>query len=294
MRMKKFLAYWWGRSLAFLLLFYVLNHVLGFIARTIGIQNAVYFEPVLVIATLFASLMIESWRADSRAFLFGIQLDSRFFKDIFIGLFLVLASYLIILIIRSVTGSVFTVNPEFTTDLLIKTVAICLLVALYEEIFARGIIFQALLDKFGVYTSSIFISLIFAIMHLFNPNVSVISFLTTFLASLILCAMYIQTKSLWMPISFHFFWNLLQVLFLDSNVSGLFFTKYLLISKQDNLVENVVFGGSYGIEGGAIVLILEILIFIFVLKVPKAKPEITALLFKRSLAESKLLEKIEK
>ncbi|MEI6091876.1 MAG: type II CAAX endopeptidase family protein [bacterium] len=289
--MKKFLAFWWGRISAFLLLFYIINQALGLIADQIGIVNAVYYEPVLVISMMLASLMIESWRAESRASLFGIQLDNQFFKNIFLGLFLVLTSYIVIIAARKLTGSVFTVNPEFTKDLLFKTIAICLLVAIYEEIFARGIIFQALIEKFGVYTSSIFVSVIFATLHLFNPSISVISFLVTFFASLILCAMYIQTKSLWLPISFHFFWNLLQILFLDSNVSGIYFVKYLLISKQENLLEKWGFGGVYGIEGGLIVLILEILIFIFVLKVPKTKPEINALLFKRSIAESKLREK---
>lgn len=289
--MKKFLAYWWGRIFAFLLLFFIINEAFGLVADKIGVSNALYYEPVLVISMLFASLMIESWRADSRAFLFGIQLDNHFFKNIFLGLFLVSTAYIVILAVRYFTDSIFTVNPEFTKALLTKTIAICLLVAVYEEIFARGIIFQALIEKFGVYTSSIFVSVIFAILHLFNPSVSIISFSTTFFASIILCAMYIQTKSLWLPISFHFFWNLLQILFLDSNVSGIYFTKYLLISKQDNLIDKLVFGGVYGIEGGLIVLILEILIFIFVLKVPKTKPEINSLLFKRSLAESKLREK---
>lgn len=289
--MKKFLAYWWGRIVAFLLIFYLINLALGMIANQIGILNLVYYEPVLVISMLLASLMIESWRADSRAFLFGIQLDNQFFKNIFLGFFLVTFAYIVILAVRYFTNSIFTVNPEFTKVLLFKTIAICLLVATYEEIFARGIIFQALIEKFGVYGSSIFVSVIFAIMHLFNPSVTIISFSVTFLASLILCAMYIQTKSLWLPISFHFFWNLLQILFLDSNVSGIYFVKYLLISKQDNLIEKWGFGGVYGIEGGLIVLVLEIIIFILVLKVPKTKPEINSLLFKRSLAESKLREK---
>ncbi len=289
--MKKFLAYWWGRSFAFLLLFYIINEAIGLIADKIGILNALYYEPVLVISMLTASLMIESWRAESRAFLFGIQIDNQFLKNIFLGFILVSITYVIVLAVRHFTGSVFTVNPEFTKALLGKTIVICLLVAIFEEIFARGIILQALIEKFGVYTSSIFVSVIFAIMHLFNPSVSIISFFVTFLASIILCAMYIQTKSLWLPISFHFFWNLMQILFLDSNVSGLYFTKYLLISKPEGLIEKWGFGGEYGIEGGLIVLILEILIFIFVLKVPKAKPEINSLLFKRSLAESKLREK---
>lgn len=289
--MKKFLAYWWGRIVAFLLIFYLINLALGMIANQIGILNSVYYEPVLVISMLLASLMIESWRADSRAFLFGIQLDNQFFKNIFLGFFLVTFAYIVILAVRYFTNSIFTVNPEFTKVLLFKTIAICLLVATYEEIFARGIIFQALIEKFGVYASSIFVSVIFAILHLFNPSITVISFLVTFFASLILCAMYIQTKSLWLPISFHFFWNLLQILFLDSNVSGIYFVKYLFISKQDSIIEKWGFGGEYGIEGGLIVLLLEILIFIFVLKVPKTKPEINSLLFKRSLAESKLREK---
>lgn len=127
--------------------------------------------------------------------------------------------------------------------------------ALAEELSFRGVLFQMLIDKkgnvFGIFASSI----VFAIAHLFNPNIGVVSFINIFLAGAILGLMYIKTGLLWLSIGFHFGWNLWQRLLLGSPVSGMN-TGSSIFDTNITQLEAVLFGGNFGLEGGLFATIL--------------------------------------
>ncbi|MCX6147836.1 MAG: CPBP family intramembrane metalloprotease [Candidatus Kapabacteria bacterium] len=163
-----------------------------------------------------------------------------------------------------------------------------------EELMFRGIVFQAFSQKFGDITSAIFLSLVFAALHLMNPNINTISFINVFLAGIFFSACYIKTKSLWLGISFHFFWNWSEFILLGSPISGLNFSiKPLIELKLLNISPNLywILGGKFGIEEGIITTILLISLTFFVLKYAKYSPYISSTLLKMEYAESKYITK---
>jgi len=160
-----------------------------------------------------------------------------------------------------------------------------LIASAFEELLFRGVIFQALLEKLGIGITLLISSLIFSSVHLFNNHFNLIAFINTFLAGMVLGLMYIQTKSLYLPISYHFFWNYLQELILNSNISGNSF-EFSIFTQDFSSLPILFFGGSYGIEGGLVATLLLIITGIIVLLLAKPSPYITSKLLKRKIFES--------
>ncbi len=69
---------------------------------------------------------------------------------------------------------------------------------IFEEIICRGLIFESLLSKWGMFVAWIVSSLFFGLLHL-QPAMIV----NAFFMGLILCYFYIRTRSLWAPIILH-------------------------------------------------------------------------------------------
>jgi hypothetical protein len=84
------------------------------------------------------------------------------------------------------------------------------------------------------------------------------------IASVLFTAMYIRSRSLWLPIGFHFGWNLCLQLFFGTTISGqgaefgLFRTE---LSGPAPLT-----GGQFGIESSVITYILYIVVAVLFLK----------------------------
>ncbi|EJW90355.1 metal-dependent membrane protease [gut metagenome] len=75
------------------------------------------------------------------------------------------------------------------------------LVAVFEEVFLRGIVLGHLLDGgMPKYAALLLSSMLFSALHLFNPDFSWLPFLNLFLAGILLGSSYIYTRNLWFPI----------------------------------------------------------------------------------------------
>jgi hypothetical protein len=61
--------------------------------------------------------------------------------------------------------------------------------------------------------------------------------------------MFVRTYMLWLSIGFHFGWNFWQAFLLSSPVSGLNF-EIGLFNTKITMFNEILFGGSFGIEGG--------------------------------------------
>jgi membrane protease YdiL (CAAX protease family) len=94
-------------------------------------------------------------------------------------------------------------------------------VAFYEELFARGYILQNLAGAWGLPVGVMVSSALFSLGHLFNPGASLISTLGLFCAGVLLAAGYVFTHRLWLPIGLHLSWNFFQGPVLGFPVSGL-------------------------------------------------------------------------
>ncbi|MDA3843726.1 MAG: CPBP family intramembrane metalloprotease, partial [Candidatus Kapabacteria bacterium] len=154
----------------------------------------------------------------------------------------------------------------------------------------RGILFQALLERFGIVISVSIGSVIFGLIHVVNESFTFFALLNIILAGVLLSMMYIRTRSLWLPISFHFFWNLGQATILNNYVSGIYFD--IPVSTL-NLYDLPVwlFGGYFGIEAGFITTFLLIVMIPILPKFTDVSPQMSAYYFKQRYEESKLREK---
>lgn len=136
-----------------------------------------------------------------------------------------------------------------------------LCVAISEELLCRGFILNSLMLSVNRYSALIVSSLIFSLLHYFNPNVNTLSLFNLFLAGLVLGLPYIYTQNLWLPISMHFSWNFFQSIF-GFNVSGLN-TYSLLETTLPSL--NTFNGGEFGFEGSFLCTIAELGTILFLL-----------------------------
>ena len=141
-----------------------------------------------------------------------------------------------------------------------------------EDVLLRGTVLQALQQRFGTYAAVVVTSVLFASVHLGNPHVEPLAIVATFFVGLLLGMMTILTSSLWMPMGFHVVWNLLSSA-LFGEVSGLAPVIQLIDIDTTSIALPVwIFGGYYGIESGAISMLLIGLSFWIVPKYCKIDP----------------------
>ena len=138
-----------------------------------------------------------------------------------------------------------------------------LLVALTEEIMMRGYILGRLLHTRMNKFLALFVSaLLFALLHIFNPNVAFLPMLNLVIAGMLIGASYLYTRNLCFPISLHLFWNWIQGPILGYQVSGNDLGTSLLTLHLPE--ENVLNGGAFGFEGSLICTVLMIIFTILI------------------------------
>ena len=81
------------------------------------------------------------------------------------------------------------------------------------------------------YLTLIVSSSLFTLLHIMNPNTDWFSFLSLFIAEILLGITYIQNRNLWFPIAIHFSLNFFQSLF-GFNVSGQDFFQFSIFQLQ--------------------------------------------------------------
>lgn len=128
-------------------------------------------------------------------------------------------------------------------------------VSVGEEILCRGYILNNLMSSINKYRALLITSVIFALLHGFNSNLSWIGMVNLLLAGVLLGSTYIYTKNLWFPISLHLFWNFIQGCVFDYNVSGMDVNSFFLF---DIPINNSFNGGDFGFEGSILCTILTI------------------------------------
>lgn len=88
-----------------------------------------------------------------------------------------------------------------------------LVVAIWEEMYFRGLVVNTLLKKKLSFTVTAIISCaLFTIVHIPSYDLATITpfwMFCVFFLSLIMLLLYELTRSIWTPIGFHFFWDLL-------------------------------------------------------------------------------------
>jgi len=186
----------------------------------------------------------------------GISLRGRW-KDWLAGMLFAIALYVVGFGASLSLGAVSVSGASFHFSSLLLSFLLFLLVGVTEELMMRGFVLGRMLDG-GVnkFTALFISSVLFSLLHLFNPNFELLPFLNILLAGILLGASYIYTRNLCFPISLHWFWNWIQGPLLGYEVSGnrLEGSVLTLSLSEPNLIN----GGSFGFEGSLLCTILMI------------------------------------
>lgn len=137
-----------------------------------------------------------------------------------------------------------------------------IVISFNEELAFRGYILQRLMPGVGVPAAVILSSLVFAAVHVLNPNVQVLAIASIFVAGLLLATAYLVSRSLWLPIGLHIGWNLAEIHLFGFAGSGV--TEPSLLRAQVSGPE-VMTGGAFGPEGGIVGLAIPLLGIAFLL-----------------------------
>lgn len=196
-----------------------------------------------VILTVFICLSAErkKWRDIGLSRLKGQG------KNLVYGLVLGAASMIIITLImlatKQITMHSVTVNSHLLFVIGLYFIGF-IFVAINEELFFRGYVITTLRQTKSAPILYIVSAFVFGIAHTGNPNVHVLGIVNVGLIGLLFAYMFIQTKSLWMSMGYHFTWNFFQGNILGFNVSGTEGNGLFHINSADNIWT----GGSFGVE----------------------------------------------
>tara|TARA_B100000963_G_scaffold341704_1_gene341700 strand:- start:58 stop:1050 length:993 start_codon:yes stop_codon:yes gene_type:complete len=152
-----------------------------------------------------------------------------------------------------------------------------LAVGFYEEVMIRGYMlinlregvwWKAISEEMALFVAVILSSLVFSLAHLFNPNVSIITFLTIVLAGLLLAFPFVCTGNLALSVGLHNAWNFILGGIFGFKVSGLS-SAASIVSIQSTGPEwwtGGLFGPEAGISGVFAMSLSLLLIIIFLQK----------------------------
>lgn len=208
----------------------------------------------------------------------GIWFTKGWFKNLILGLIVGATAIGFAALIPFLFGAVtFHSNLNAGRAPIILTLSVTLLIfavaATFEEALFRGYILQTLsrAKLFGV--GLLLTSVLFASVHIPNPDANLFSWLNTFLAGIWFCIAYRKTRDLWFPIGVHLAWNWVQGSILGINVSGLGDLSTAPLLRSEDFGPVWLTGGSYGLEGGVACTLAVILSCGLIWILPFIKPD---------------------
>jgi uncharacterized protein len=120
-----------------------------------------------------------------------------------------------------------------------------------EEALLRGYLFQSLAEGWGAVRALWFTSVVFGLLHLGNPNVATLGFVSIVVAGLFLGVIYLRTASLWWATGAHLGWNWAHGFLAGLPVSGLDLVESPLVEAHVRGA-HWVSGGAFGPEGSVV------------------------------------------
>lgn len=161
-------------------------------------------------------------------------------------------------------------------------------ISILEEFIFRGVFVREWALKWGWPTAILFGGIYFGIVHIIGllPNINLIDILwiitASIVANLLFVALYVRSKSLWLPIGFHAGWNLSLNTLLGVVISGKD-SSYALLSLETS-GQDLITGGMFGIEASLPVMFISIIISIFLFRYSKSgKPNLLSSKFEDNL-----------
>ena len=127
-----------------------------------------------------------------------------------------------------------------------------------EELVCRGYMYQKLLKRYNSPAIAIFgNALLFALLHVFNPGVTILAILDIFIFGVMCSLIVYYWDSLWCAFAVHTAWNFTQNIVFGLPNSGLLvpFSVFKLNSATDSFFYNV----EFGVEGTVFAVLIDAL-----------------------------------
>jgi len=132
--------------------------------------------------------------------------------------------------------------------------------AMKEEVAFRGYPFQRLVEaggpKWGPVVGITVLSVLFGLVHWFNPSRTVFSTANTVVIGVVFSVAYLRTRALWLPFGLHLGWNFTLGVVYGLPVSGI--EAFSVIVKGRATGPAWLTGGSYGIEASAVATVVAL------------------------------------
>ncbi len=125
------------------------------------------------------------------------------------------------------------------------------IVAWWEELAFRGIIFQNMIKGMGLNWAILLSCLLFGLVHAGNPNATMLSTLMIILITTQLIYAYLKTGQLWLPMGLHLGWNFFQASIFGYASSGNI-SPSLIMQKATG--PDWLSGGDFGAEGSILII----------------------------------------
>ena len=210
-----------------------------------------------LIGTLFIIYLFRAKLDQKTFFSLGFSLEKTK-KDILVGLGLGLLPMLFLFLLFINLDWIEIVELNFVGLEILIIGLLFVSVSLTEEILIRGYVLNNFMDSSNKYIALFISSLLFALMHGFNPHITTVGIINLFFAGIMLGITYLFTKNLWFAFANHFSWNFFQAMF-GFHVSGLKIYSPIKLKIESSIWT----GGEFGIEGSVLTILLQIIIVVF-------------------------------
>jgi membrane protease YdiL (CAAX protease family) len=164
-------------------------------------------------------------------------------------------------------------------SIILGTAGFTMVVALSEELVFRGMAVREWAVRMNWPLATIFGGLYFGLVHLIGvlPHITALEamwiVMSALIAGVLFTAMYIRSKSLWLPIGFHFGWNICLQLLFGTTMSGQEANFGLYRTELSGPA--FLTGGFFGLESSVITYVIYIVAAVLFLKYSKVgKPEL--------------------
>lgn len=244
------------------------------------------FVLFLNISFVLAGWITLKWIDRRPPALLGLNFWFSGLKEVFAGFGIGLANFGLVFLILLAFGWISVGwNGVAAADLntLLFYLATYLVFAGIEEIINRGYLFQALCEGIGTLAAALIISLIFSLVHILNPAFSIMGGIFLFIHALLYTVAYLKTRSLWTPIGLHLAWNFSQGPIAGMKVSGTAVAKSIFLTEAGG--PEMLTGGSFGVEGGLVAIIISAVILLVVFKSALLKPSKKYIMIKKHWVE---------
>ena len=256
------------RILAFIIIFAVINTTLTIGVRTLlgSLKGGgVLWFTLLGISATAAVYLGRKYIDKDTIFSLGLTFNKAAIKDFLYGIFnsaLVMSGIYFTMLFaglikyEGLNWWLENTNGEAQFSMAVVPIILAVfwklsIVAWWEELVFRGIIFQNLIKGIGLVWSIVLSSLLFGLVHAGNPDATILSTIMIMLVTPQLIYAYLKTGQLWLPIGLHLGWNFFQASVFGFASSG---QSSPSLINQEAIGPEWISGGEFGAEGSILII----------------------------------------